>query len=238
MEDTDSIDDIKKILDKPKMKVVQYESNFEKNQYIFEVISKIKKMATEYDEKFSKFLKERKDNLLKSSSASSRIFNTETDNPFKVIKKELGDLENLLEELGLWSFCKAYQDSVQRILNNFNSVDKSLNNNVIDLMKTSLTSLFNQHVRSIISEEDENNLEKILELSSVKVNCLLDIFNSYKATPKFHSIVFVDRKTIAFHLNLIIQNLSQLDEWKFIKSDYLFSDSGSYVAMSATKQVN
>ena len=39
----------------------------------------------------------------------------DTENPFKTIKKELSELEHILEELGIWSFTGAFEQSLLNI---------------------------------------------------------------------------------------------------------------------------
>jgi endoribonuclease Dicer len=89
-----------------------------------------------------------------------------------------------------------------------------------------------------MSEEDESNFKKVLEFSSEKVNCLIEIFRSSIIAQKFHAIVFVERKYSAYYLDQILQKLCKMEEFAFIKSDFVFGNSRQNIKeiMNNTKQ--
>lgn len=181
MINADDTDDVTKILEKPEMRVIQFTSVYEKNLTIFKIISEIKKKATQYDDLYSKNLKEQKDLLLKSienneMDLNPTICSNEVESPFRTLRKECSDLENIIEELGLWSFSMAFQNSIKVIRKAFSSCDDRINMVDIDSMIESMNCIFNIEVRKLISEEDELECEKTLDLSSEKLNCLLEIF--------------------------------------------------------------
>ncbi len=100
-------------------------------------------------------------------------------------------------------------------------------------------SAFESTMRLSITEQDQNDPNQILKYSSDKLNSLVDLIRNINAKPQLvHSIVFVERRSIAFYLNSLLSKLSQLEEWKFIRSDFLFSIcKSSNIDMDKTKQV-
>lgn len=165
------------------------------------------------------------------------------DNVFKPLKREFGDLKSIFLELGLWSFNIAYNDSMENMLDKIPTV-----------CFDSDATYFKEYVRDIKLKFDDlifkcysqdEITENILEFSSEKVNCLVEIFHDANLkssedtqNEKMHSIVFVDRKKIAYYLDFLLKKLNQRDCLNFIQSDHLYSSSQSNAKdMSILKQV-
>ena len=159
------------------------------------------------------------------------------DTPFRKIKNELSNLKHVLLELGAWSLAVTLPRSlahIQSLLVNYAAkLEESAQRDVEELVK-SLHDVLLGATRRLIGEQDEQRAELILKFSSAKVNCLLRLLAANNAAlDRPITIVFVERKFIAFHLNKILVALSSsLDEWRFVKSDYLFSYTGGRGGLS------
>lgn len=166
------------------------------------------------------------------------IFSSKNENVFNALKKECSDIENIFDELGLWSFYKALKIFVidQLDTNKFFSTEPN-EKNKLDEIKLNFRNLLDL-VPTFLSEENEINAEKILEYSSDKFKKLFEIYLKQKNNNQnFHSIIFVERKSTAYHMDLILKNLAQTETWSFIKSDYISSISGGKKNMNSTQQV-
>lgn len=163
------------------------------------------------------------------------------DKPYKLLKKLFADLESVFLELGLWSFAKAFENT--RLIINTKSSEWRENPITNDLAL--LATRADLSVSNLLQNFDVTNEElNILENSSQKVKCLVDLFQSAALDTRsdsFHSIVFVDRKSTAIHLNNLFCELSKKENWTFLISDYLFGDSAcseSGDRMTFKKQVD
>lgn len=167
----------------------------------------------------------------------------DTENPFKTIKKELSELEHILEELGSWSFAGAFEQSLLNIQSCLEYFNDKLELNVMNLFLENLKKIFESSIQSILSKEDLEDSKKILDNSSNKLNCLVNLFQANNLKSKeFHSIVFVERRSTAFYLNKLFSKLNELDDYKFIKSDFIYGYStskapGTDIVMNNIKQV-
>lgn len=222
------------IQDKPEIKVVIYTSSIENE--INSVLQSMLDEATKNDAEQEKLKREMKEKMLQmteNSQNNNKVFSNENESPFKTIKRECSDLDNILKDLGLWSFSIALQDAIEKYKKN----DSISSKNVTEMKNfgEQLEDLFKQ-VRLKISQEEEENLENILIFSSEKLNCLLDIYNENNKKSNFHSIVFVERKSTAKYIDIVFKKLSQIEKWSFIKSDHLFGVSGVRNNMTIAKQ--
>ena len=209
-----------------------------------------KEKASKFDDEFNLKMKTKKDAFkadlssleLEDSNARDGFatFSVDFENPFKVIKKELSDLINIYEELGIWSLCSACLESIKTIRKTLDTSKHCMTIEKINDICDSLQNVIFFLIRKQMTEEDESNVEKILNFSSEKVNCLIDIFKASFVSNKFHAIVFVERKYTAFYLNQILEKISHLEEYHFIKSDFVFGNSRQNIkeTMNNTKQVN
>jgi hypothetical protein len=186
----------------------------------------------------------KKKQIYNDEEASSYLnASVDTENPFKVIKKELSELEHILEELGIWSFALAYQQSIINIQSCMEYFNDKIETNFIELFLQNLKNIFEQSIQSLLSKEDQDDSKKILEYSSNKLNCLVNLFQANNLKFKqFHSIVFVERRSTAFYLNKLFSKLNELDDYNFIKSDFLYGYSSSKypgvdIVMNNIKQV-
>ena len=169
------------------------------------------------------------------------IFLGNSENPYKVAKREVSDGLHILKELGIWSFGVFFQTAIERIKRAFEPRDMfAITPENAEMISNLLDNFFNQIVRSILSKDDEANNDKIFVYSSSKLNSLLDILKTNETKGLFHSIVFVQTRVEAACLSEVLEKISELSEWKFIKSDFIYSDSSSlnsFKVMNAAKQV-
>lgn len=165
------------------------------------------------------------------------VFSSKNENIFNSLKKECFDLENIFDELGLWSFSKALKQFMEK-LNNVNFSNFESEKQKIILIKEKFEKILQNLVSQFISETDEQNPEKILEFSSDKLKKMLDVFFDFKTNSQnFHSIIFVERKSIAYSIDLVLKELAQTETWSFIKNDYISSITGGKKNMTLTQQV-
>ena len=198
------------------------------------------------DDEFGRKIKNKNDEITgqminsEENKLDYSTFSSDIENPFKIIKKELTDLLNIYEELGIWSLSSACVDSIKTIRRALETCKHCLSKELIDNIADSIEENIFFIIRQTISLEDQNNIGKILEFSSVKVNCLVEILRSSYNAKKFHAIVFVERKYTAYYLDQILQNIRQLPDYDFIKSDYVFGNTRQNIKeiMNNAKQVN
>ncbi len=174
--------------------------------YVNETLSKLDKKFTEY----SKQLK---------ANETVPQFEELIENPYRLLKKEFGDLQVLFAELGLWSFKEAFSCVIKSLKNKASDWKDCYHGKNIEKLLENIELCFS----GMLSNVDSLN---VLGHSSEKVNVLVQIFkeNNLKSQEKnFHSIVFVDRKIIAVYLNEILKSLRSMPEWKFLRSDFFFS---------------
>ncbi len=154
----------------------------------------------------------------------------------------MSELEHILEELGIWSFALAYEQSIIIIKSSIEYFSDKIETNVIESFLENLNNIFESSIQPVLSKEDLEDPKKILFNSSNKLNCLVNLFQANLEYKQFHSIVFVERKSTAFYLNKLFSKLNELDEYKFIKSDFLYGyssskSSGCDIVMNNIKQV-
>ena len=205
--------------------------------------------ATKMEEKFNNKIRNKSVEMVSSEEPDVNpdenkrdyaAFSGEIENPFKIIKKELTDLINIYEELGIWSFTSACLDSLKTIKRALEACNHCLSTEIIQNIVDSIHDNLFFLIRQTMSLEDQNDSNKILEYSSEKVNCLIEIFRSSFEAKQFHAIVFVERKYTAYYLDQIMQKICSLDEFSFIKSDYVFGNTrqNTKEIMNNAKQVN
>lgn len=156
---------------------------------------------------------------------------------FKEFERELLNLKEILEEIGIYSFRKALNNLFDDLLTNLNSkrVQKHATvvayiKNVFDLLK----SIVDDCVKRA---DDELNTNEILELCSGKLHCLFDLFRErralkHEADSKFHAIVFAERKLTVEYLADLFNMLSKSDEYSYLKSGFVVGNS-TYAAKEA-----
>lgn len=163
------------------------------------------------------------------------IFVSDPKNPYKILKNELSNLQNHLEELGLWSFKKAFDDFLQR----WSKVKVEDAESEWKMMLHHLSEIRLTYIETLLPKVDEDNVEKLLEYSSQKLRALIEWLkekaNNYKT---FHAIVFVERRSTAYYLNLVLTQLGE--KYPFIKSNFMHGDAKGAidVPMDLKKQVN
>ena len=152
----------------------------------------------------------------------------------RIIKNELSNVESHLEDLGVWSFKKAFEEFVSLIrrLASDDADNPKMCSWKRDLA-TSLEHVYSQYVEKLLPKEEEDNVEKILSYSSEKFRAL---FHWLKANmsdkhANFKTIVFVERISTAFYMNRLLSALSQ--KFTFIKSDLEWIEA----PMDSKKQV-
>jgi hypothetical protein len=211
------------------------------------VLLMFKVKTTELDDEFvKKFRLQNEQLLIESLNTEEEVqrkyskFSVDIENPFKVIKKELSDLINIYEELGVWSLSHAYVESVKTIKKSLETCKHIIGSELIENIGESINKSISYLIRKLIADGEENDVDKILRNSSEKVNCLVDIFKTSLTTNKFHAIVFVERKHTAYYLDQILQKISKLEEFKFIRSDFVFGNSRQNIKefMNNSKQVS
>lgn len=174
--------------------------------------------------------------------ANSALIRLEDINLYKLFKNELSDLENQLDELGIWSFKKAFLKTVETV----NEIARKLSIDGLDQKLTSFCKELATNVNRIKSDLVEKLLPseeevKILEYSSAKVRALVDFLEeNSKENKRLHGIVFVERKSIAARLNDILSSIGNAGRLTCIKSDFIHGDQKlgiSQANMNAIKQV-
>ncbi|RNA38512.1 Endoribonuclease Dicer [Brachionus plicatilis] len=220
---------------KPKTLLTFYENSDTDYVHLKEYLLEIKKDLEYFDGEKEKKNKENKENAFNGEDRQM-IFSSQNDNPYNSIKKECSDVQNVFEELGLWSFCKALREFNDRLVStNYSAFEPSEKKKIDEFIKK-FENLF-EMVREIMSEEDEHNVEKIYQFSSEKLKKMLDIYLQQKENNQnFHSIIFVERKYMAYFMDMILKNLNQTETWSFIKSDFISSISGTKKNMTLTQQ--
>lgn len=208
------------------------------------VLNKFKDIATELDSKYLAIIRNQKEEKVtiaddSETSLDLSLFKADSENPFKVVKKELSDLINIYEELGIWSLSIACEDAIQTIKGSFDSFKHSIDISVMDNIGDSIKTAVYTAIRQVMNEEDEKDAKKILKYSTEKVRCFVEVLRNSFGDKKIHGIVFVERKHTAYYLNRILDSIKVLDEYSFIKSDFLFgaSRSNTKEVMNNAKQV-
>lgn len=204
-----------------------------------------KEKASILDDEFTKKFRHQNEELPEMTPNLEEIkrefskLSIDLENPFKVIKKELSDLINIFEELGIWSLSQACVDSVKTIKRSLETCKHFITTELVENIGESINKSVFFLIRKLMSKDDEQDVNKVLKYSSEKVNCLVDIFRSSLMANKFHAIVFVERKHTAFYLDKILQKISKLEEFNFIKSDFVFGNSRQNIKeiMNNSKQV-
>lgn len=190
---------------------------------------------------------EKLDKLLKAklnSDENDDNSNKSSNNPYKYLKKEFTEQLHILLELGLYGFKQAFtafKSTVNKRIESYNQIDLKEINELIESLKMHFDYLLSLN----LPDEDEQEGNKILGYSSKKVNALVDIYREAYRTEmveissKFHSIIFVDRKRIAFYLNSILEKLSNsCENLNFIKCSFVYGTSmNNAEQMNPTKQV-
>jgi hypothetical protein len=171
----------------------------------------------------------------------------EPSNPYRILKNELSNVESHLEELGVWSFKKAFEEFAS-LIRKLASVaaageddpDKPKMCSWKDLA-ASLEHVYSQYVEKLLPKEEEDNTDKILSYSSEKFRALFQWLKAKaEKDANFHTIIFVERKSTAFYMNRILTALSQ--KYPFIRSDFVHGDTkinlfSNESAMDSKKQV-
>lgn len=149
-----------------------------------------------------------------------------------IIENELSNVESNLEELGVWSFKKAFEEFallIRRLASDHPDNPKMC---LWKGLADSLEQVYSQYVEKLLPKEEEDNFEKILSYSSEKFRAL---FHWLKAKAdkedNFNTIVLVDRMSTAFYMNRLLSALSQ--KFPFVKSDLEWIEA----PMDSKKQV-
>lgn len=174
-------------------------------------------------------------------------------NFFKLFKRCFINLENQLDELGLWSFKNSLRSSIEvarkiLVAQNTNA-GGDLNKKLVEFIRKMIGCLEEllSRVETDLPAADEH---KILEFSSVKVRTLVDYLDKLaKEThehnrfvkKKLHGILFVERKSTAACLNFLFTRLAETnnDRLYSLKTDFIHGDSSfkSGSDMNSKKQV-
>lgn len=175
-----------------------------------------------------------------NSSSSSSRGDQQKSLLFREFERELSNLKDILEEIGLYSFRKALSTVFNDLLMRINI--KRLKNDAklaVDLIESSfelLKSIADDCVRKGKEEEDDNDDEmsarEMLELSSEKLRCLVDLFRERRCSDnvdvaKFHAIVFAERKLTVEYLAAFFNALANDDneQYGYLKSGFVVGSS-------------
>ena len=166
-----------------------------------------------------------------SNTQNNEVFLIEK-NPFKDCKKYFSDLNCILDELGYFAFYLSFRKIREKMMRVFSEFQQNIN--IVDI-KEYLEKLFdfiNEFCNQVIDgDELLANKENSQKYSSPKVQCFLNILkekhlsDSESSDNKFHAIVFVERKETALGFRDLMKKISELDEWKFIKCEYIIGHS-------------
>jgi len=162
------------------------------------------------------------------------------ENPYKLLKKEFSDLKAIFVELGLWSFSRAYSRTKKLLALKLESFKNIIQVQYVLQLLKSIELVFDNLLKEI--EKNTALDDYKLEYSSNKVKALMKIFQQAKKLDDsmhacFHSIVFVDRVKTAIYLDELFKEISKREDYKFLKSDFLFGTSQSNKSMSIVEQV-
>jgi endoribonuclease Dicer len=176
------------------------------------------------EQQLAKKLNERISNALKDNEAA--VNNVNSKNPFKEARRALNESFIVLTELGYWCFSKAFVETIEKVTESFMTtplftVTQQEKNTIRDYLK----AIHDVHLRAVLSEENENNPEMVLKHSSHKLVTLLTILSENRAKKNFHAIVFAQTKVSVFWLAKLLQEVSQLDEWSFLQSDFIYGEN-------------
>ncbi len=171
------------------------------------------------------------------------------ENPYKFLRSVFTDLQHILVELGLYSFKKAYHETISTkkldeklaiLLLNFAKLE-----GIENLVKTIVT-YFDDLILNYLPDSLDQDINNILKYSSAKVKALVEIFRKVNVKDnvnadansdidsKFHSIVFVERKKTVYYLDALFKEFSVLEDLNFIKSTYIHGSS----ALNAEETMN
>ena len=151
-------------------------------------------------------------------------------NPFKDCKKYFSDLACILDELGYYGFYLTFKKLKEKVTRIFSEFQIAIINDIQEYLN-SLFEFISNFLEQFICV-DAFVKENILNYSSPKLQCFLNIlkekhFADLKANTenKFHAIVFVERKETALVFKDMLKEISELDEWKFIRCEYIIGHS-------------
>jgi hypothetical protein len=157
------------IFSKPEIKIINFNEENRDECIIYQKLCSFLEQVEFLEEKFKGIT----DNIvLNEENEENKSYII--DNPFKIIKKELNSLKDLLIELGLWSFKKAFQVSIKTITKKIILLKENINIQFIEALVNSLDTHFNYLFDKFIPYSD--CIDNILKYSSIKVNCMIDIF--------------------------------------------------------------
>ena len=230
---------------KPEIKVHLYEKQFEKSFLLLEVrlfftffyrkclhvcffLNKKIEEAKEQFKKLEEIYKQRID----STAQNNEFFSIEK-NPFKDCKKYFSDLSCILDELGYYAFYLSYKKIRDKMLKAFSEFQNFRLSDIHSYLEC-LFNFIDEFCCQVIKEEELLGIkENSFEYSSPKVKCFLNILKEKheadslqtSVDTKFHAIVFVERKETALGFRDLLKKISLLDEWNFIRSEYIIGHS-------------
>lgn len=168
---------------------------------------------------------------------------------FKVFKNILSDLENQLDEMGLWSFKKTFgsfvtltADIVRKITVDMDDDDEKY----VSFWKqfsVTIDKIHNELVKKLLPDDVPDEADHILKYSSQKVRALVEYLKEMPTkldgdkAKSFHGILFVQRKSTANSLNELLTSL----KLPFIKPDFIHGDKMFGISlnnMNSMKQVD
>jgi len=165
------------------------------------------------------------------------------ENPYRIFKREFADLKNIFIELGLWSFKSSFSRSKKLLKSKIDSLENSFQIQDVAKLLETIELVLDNLVNEI---QCKNSIENCyFEYFSNKVKSLIKIFEESKKLPdseqvSFHCIVFVDRIKTAICLDELFKEISKIDKYKFLQSDFLFgtSQTNKDKSMSIIQQVS
>jgi ERCC4-related helicase len=229
---------------KPEIKVYLYEKQFEKSYFLLEVrlhlnlmflkiflFNKNKQKMDLVKDQF-KSLEDLYKQRIDSNMQNNEVFLIEK-NPFKDCKKYFSDLACILDELGYFAFYLSFRKLRDKMLRVFSEFQQNINLGDIKEYLEKLFAFINEFCNQVINgDELLGNKENSQKYSSPKVQCFLNILKEKHLSDceasnenKFHAIVFVERKETALGFRDLMKKISELDEWKFIKCEYIIGHS-------------
>lgn len=222
----DDTDDGTKFVFKPKIEIIKFNPQESINNDIFTCIGKYISKLQELSVYF------------KQNDIEEKCYIADITRYFR-------DLSETINEIGFYGFYLKHESSkeylnglVTSLMQNNDQVNRQFGQILFHILQD-FNELYSAYELEDLFQDDSY---KILYLSS-KIKELLNILKEqYVVNTKFSAIIFVYKRNTAGIIDLVLKAISEIDEFRFIKSNYIVGHnvSGSksrQISMEANEQV-
>ena len=185
------------------------------------------------------------------SDLNNELCFAKLENPYKFLRSVFTDLQHILIELGLYSFKKAYRETIttKKLEEKLAMLLLNMKIEGIENLVKTIVAYFDDLLSHYLPDSIDQDINNVLKYSSSKVKALVEIFRKVNIKDnllnadmdsKFHSIIFAERKKTVYYLDALFKELSVLEELSFIKSAYIHGSSAlnDEETMNHKKQVS